>query len=148
YYFHIIPRVGLVRTYDNTIESILKALKVSYRVLDSLDLGASAFDGLNVILLDLRAYFYREDLSRYNTNLLDYVQNGGNLICFYNKPSDWNGKNFSPYPIYLTLERVTEEDVPVKTLQPNHPFFNTPIKIIDQDWKNWIQERNIYLPSD
>jgi hypothetical protein len=76
------------------------------------------------------------------------VENGGNLVVFYNKPEDWNGRDFAPFPIYLTSERVTEEDAEVTVLEPNHVLFNHPKQINSHDWAGWVQERNIYLPSD
>jgi hypothetical protein len=104
----------------------------------------------STILLDLRAYGYRSDLVRLNERILDYVRKGGNVVCFYHKPQDWNiqgDTGYAPYRIHITSERVTEEDAPVKVLLPTHPLLNVPNKIEARDWDNWIQERSIYLPS-
>lgn len=140
--------VGLVRTYDKTIEETLDSFKIKYHLLDSNDLATADLKKYNVILLDLRAYLYRPDAERYNDRLLTYVKNGGNIISFYHKSGDWNGKHLAPYPITLTNERVTEEDAPVTILKPKHRFFTQPNKISSHDWDNWVQERSIYLPSD
>jgi hypothetical protein len=40
--------------------------------------------------------------------------------------------------------RVVDENAPVKILVPTHPIFNFPNKIVNSDWDNWIQERNLY----
>jgi len=40
--------------------------------------------------------------------------------------------------------RVTDENAPVKLLQPAHPAFNFPNRINPNDWKGWVQERNLY----
>jgi LmbE family N-acetylglucosaminyl deacetylase len=140
--------VGLVKTYDNTLEETLKLFKVPYRLVDSAALANGDLNSYTTILLDLRTYFYRTDAVRHSANLLQYVHDGGNIVCFYHKLSDWNGKGFAPYPIVLTAERVTEEDAPVSILQPHHPLFNEPNLIAADDWGGWVQERNIYLPSD
>jgi hypothetical protein len=80
---------------------------------------------------------------------MDFTNNGGNLLVFYNKPTDWDyGLQVSPYPIFITNERVTEEDAAITVLKPDHPFFNEPNEINDNDWNGWVQERNVYLPSD
>lgn len=142
-----VNRVGLVKTYDNTIESIFKAFKVPYDTLTTLDLKAGDLSQYRTIILDLRTYFYRPDVVRYNQRLLEYVENGGNLICFYNKPSDWNGKNYAPYPIYLTNERVTEEDAAV-IISSHARVFSFPNPMMRNDWQGWVQERSIYLPSN
>ena len=144
-----VDKVGLVKTYDNTIEYILNAFSVKYDTLNPLALEVWDLKPYQYIILDLRTYLYRPDAEKYSQRLLDYVKGGGNLICFYNKPQDFNGKeNIAPYPLYVTSERVTEEDAQVTMLNPQHDLFNYPNKINQSDWDGWFQERNIYLPSD
>jgi len=140
--------IGLIKSYDNTIQNILDAFKIKYDTLSANDFNTENLRKYNVVMVDIRAYLYRSDLLQYKNELLNYVQNGGNIICFYNKPSDLNGKDVFPYPLFITSERVTEEDAKVTVLQPNNPFLNTPNQITDSDWNGWVQERSIYLPSD
>ena len=61
---------------------------------------------------------------------------------------NWNEKGFAPFPIQLTGERVTDEDTRVTYLLPQHLLLSTPNNIVQNDWIGWVQERNIYLPSD
>lgn len=140
--------IGLVNTYDNTIKETLEAFKIKFDILDSNSASIADLSKYSTILLDIRSYFYRPDLAANNSRFLNYAENGGNIICFYQKPGDWNGKNFAPYTIQITTERVTEEDAKVTVLEPNHIFFKIPNPINDADWNGWVQERNIYLPSD
>jgi LmbE family N-acetylglucosaminyl deacetylase len=139
--------VGLVKTYDDTIEQILTSFHINHTLLDSTKLAEEKLDKYSVIVLDLRTYQYRTDALHYNDKLLAYVKSGGNLVVFYNKQDDWNGKNVSPFPLTLTNERVTEEDAPVSMLMPKHRLLSTPNKMTSADWNGWIQERSIYLPS-
>jgi len=142
-------RIGLVKTYDNTIENVLKSFNIEYDTLSPLAVEVWDLNRYSSIILDLRAYAYRPDLVEFNKGFLKYAEGGGNLICFYNKPQDWNDKaDLAPYRIYISGERVTEEDADVQVLLPEHPFFNEPNKLNESDWSGWIQERNIYLPSD
>jgi len=140
--------VGLVRTYDNTLVDVMNAFKIKYDTLSAQDLSSKDLSRYTVILLDLRTYFYRPDALQNNSRLLDYASNGGNIICFYHKQSDWNGKALSPYPISITFDRVTEEDAPVTVLDPYSDFFTRPNKMDNsKDWDGWVQERSIYLPT-
>jgi len=142
-------KIGLVKSYDNTIENVFKAFNIDFDTLSSNDLKDKDLSVYTTIILDIRAYLYRPDLLQNNDRILKYVYNGGNILCFYNKPSDWNGKDLSPYPIFLTSERVTEEDAAVTILNKFHNFLGPePNKINENDWLGWVQERNIYLPSD
>jgi hypothetical protein len=99
------------------------------------------------IILDIRAYLHRNDLVRHNDIILDYIKNGGNVVCFYDRPQEWDGHNFAPYPIDITEERVTEETQPVTILYPESRLFHYPNEITSSDWDGWVQERNIYLPN-
>ncbi len=142
--------IGLVKTYDATLEDALTAFEIPFTLLDSVQLSRENLEKYSTILLDLRAYGYRSDLVKFNERILEYVRKGGNVVCFYHKPQDWNCQGdtgYAPYRIFITTERVTEEDAPVKLLLPTHPLLNTPNKIEAQDWNGWIQERSVYLPS-
>jgi len=146
-YDHL-TNVGLVKTYDNTLEETLLSFGVKYRLLDSNYLAAGDLGKFNVILLDMRTFLYRSDAVKYSRRLTEYAEKGGNVVCFYNKPEEWNDRGFSPYPIFLTNERVTEEEAAVNILEPGHPLFNRPNRITGDDWNGWLQERSLYLPAD
>ena len=139
---------GLVRTYDNTLQETMQTYDIRFSLIDSTMLAFGNLDQFSVILLDIRAYAYRPDAVLYNSRLLEYARNGGNIVVFYQKTGDWNGKNVAPYPLRITGERVTEEDAPVTVLLPEHPLLSLPNRITEKDWSDWMQERNIYLPSD
>lgn len=139
--------IGLVNTYDNTLQEMFDALGVKYEILDSTFLASGNLEKFTTIVLDIRAYLYRSDLVKYNGRILDYVKNGGNVVCFYERPPEWNRRNFSPFPIEVTAQRVTEEDQPVTILDPTNRLFHFPNEIVPSDWNGWIQERSIYLPD-
>lgn len=144
--------IGLVRTYDNTLQDLLDAFNIPFSLLDSFALASGKLNKYSTIILDLRAFGYRGDLVRHYARLLEYVRGGGKVVCFYHKPQDWNNQGdsvngFAPYPLFITSERVTEENASVKLLSPSHPLFHFPNKIVSEDWQNWVQERSIYLPS-
>jgi LmbE family N-acetylglucosaminyl deacetylase len=142
------PKIGLVKTYDNTIERVLIEFMFEYDTLTPKIIESGDLSKYQTIVLDIRTYLYRPDVLKSNDRLLKYVKDGGNLVVFYNKPEDWNDKgNLAPYPIYLTTERVTEEDAAVTILETDNRLFTAPNKIYNHSWVGWIQERSIYLPS-
>lgn len=145
--FAPIDYIGLVNTYDNTIQQTFDAFGLIYQVLDSADLASEDLSKFTTIVLDIRGYLYRHDLVRYNNRILEYVENGGNVVCFYNRPPEWDGHNFAPYPIDVTQKRVTEEDQPVTILDPANSLFHYPNQITTSDWNGWMEERSIYLPD-
>jgi hypothetical protein len=79
--------------------------------------------------------------------LMEYVQNGGNLIVQYNTSNFVSSvtDKIGPYPFLISRNRVTDEKANVNFLLPNHPVLNYPNKITATDFDNWIQERGIYF---
>lgn len=138
--------LGIIKSYDNTLESAAAELGLKHKLLDAKDLerNLSAF---TTIVIDIRAYLVREDLKKNNSRLLEYVRNGGNLVVMYQKDQDWKPE-YAPYPMQISRKRVTVEEAPIRILQPDHPLFNTPNKITDADWQGWIQERGVYFPDN
>ena len=153
-------RVGVVESYDNTLDRALTELGIQHTMLDSVALADGRFDDLHTIVVDIRAYLVRQDLRTHNNRLLEWVRNGGHLVVQYQKTFEWNAGsadpfvasgnnpgNFAPYPIELGRDRVTREDAPVTVLMPEHPFFTTPNKLGTDTWESWVQERGLYFPE-
>jgi len=140
--------VGYVKSYDNTIEQTLKQLGVRNRALATDDLYFGDLSVYDTIILDIRAYLVREDLRAVNQRLLDYAESGGNLVVMYHKTYEWNGRQYAPYKLVLSHDRVTVEEAPINILAPDHPLLSFPNRITESDWDGWIQERGLYFPSE
>jgi hypothetical protein len=97
-----------------------------------------------VILTGVRAYERRNDLRAYNHRLLDYAERGGTVIVQYNK-MEFNQAEYGPFPAKVSGNRVCDETVPVKVLEPAHPVFNYPNRIGPATWAGWVQERGLYF---
>ena len=52
---------------------------------------------------------------------------------------------YAPLPVGVGRGRVTDENAPIRVLEPNHPLFTTPNRITPADWDNWVQERGLYF---
>lgn len=153
-------RVGVIESYDNTLDRALTELGVSHVMLDSTDLAAARFDEFQTVVVDIRAYLVRNDLRAYNDALLEWVRSGGHLIVNYHKTFEWNTGdsglfasnsnnpgNFAPYPLALGRDRVTREDAPVTVLVPDHVLFSEPNELGSDTWTDWVQERGLYFPE-
>ena len=152
--------VGVVESYDNTLQQALQELGVKYVMLDSLALAAGAFDGLHTIVIDIRSYLIRQDLREHNDRLLDWVSEGGHLIVNYQKTFEWNPQyadpfdaerknpdTFAPYSLMLGRGRVTREDAEVTVNRPGHVLMHQPNEILPDAWQGWVQERGLYFPA-
>ena len=108
--------------------------------LDNIGEYDAIITGIRFFNVNKRSPFMAE-------KLMNYVKNGGNLVVQYNTRHRMKTQNFGPYPITLSRDRVTEEDAEVIFLKPKHPILNTPNKINQKDFENWVQERGLYFPS-
>ncbi len=140
-------RVGIVNSYDNTLEEALQELHVGHALITDDELQRGDLSRWNTILIDIRAYLVREGLRKANGRLLDYVRNGGNLVVMYQRNQEWKPQ-YAPLPFSISRARITREDAPVEVLQPSHPLLTRPNVISASDWAGWKQERALYMPTD
>ena len=107
----------------------------------------SKFDA---IVVGVRAYNTEERLKYYQKKLIEYVEKGGNMIVQYqvnNNLQKIEG-GMGPFPFKVSRERVTVEEAEIRFLKPESPLLNTPNKITNQDFDNWIQERGLYFANE
>lgn len=117
-----------------------------YEVSDLATLDLSKFQS---VVLGIRIYNIHPELHNFDSRLFDYVSNGGNLVMQYNTAGrSSSGRNFGPIPFELSRKRVTEEDSKVIFLAPDHQIMNSPNKITQVDFNNWVQERGLYFAGN
>ncbi|MEW9094118.1 MAG: PIG-L family deacetylase [Clostridiaceae bacterium] len=144
-------KVGYISSGFDETDEFLRRVGLNVTNLTKEDLEAGNLSRFDTIVVAIRAYLARPDLVKSNNRLLEYVKNGGNLVIQYNKAEDnWNPE-LAPYPLTIGTPvmnwRVTDENSKVTMLKPEHKFFNSPNKITEKDWENWIQDRAAYNPS-
>jgi LmbE family N-acetylglucosaminyl deacetylase len=135
-------RVGYVMGIGDEVPAGLAQLGAHVEMLGASDLATGNLARFNTIITGTRAYAVRTDLKTSNRRLLDYVQNGGNLIVLYNT-QELDPKLYAPYPGELpaSAEEVSEEDSPVEVLAPADPVFTTPNRITKADFDGWVEQR-------
>ena len=140
--------VGYVMGSGDEMPEALRQLGVNVTMIREAELASGNLSVYDTIILGIRVYEVNEAVIANNKRLLDYVSNGGTLIVQYNK-QEFGAGNFAPYPVKMAGSlRVTDEEAPVKILVPDHPLFNYPNRITDEDWKGWVQERGLYFLSE
>ena len=145
------PSVAKVRGVD---VQVVPNLKVGYvmgigdqvplglQQLGERELASADLSVYDAIMTGTRAYLVRDDLKTHNKRLLDYANNGGNLIVLYNT-AELVPNQFAPFPGTLlgSAEEVSEEDSPVTILSPAQQSFNWPNKITLADFNDWVEQR-------
>ncbi|MEY4935429.1 MAG: hypothetical protein RIS64_1788 [Bacteroidota bacterium] len=141
--------IGYFVGAGDDIPACLEQIGYKVQLLEDKDFKDDAsLKQFDAIVMGIRAYNTKEKLKFYQTKLLKYVENGGNLIVQYNTNGrDLLMKNLGPYPFELSRERVTVEEATIRVLKAEHPVLNMPNKISDKDFEGWVQERGLYFPS-
>lgn len=135
-------RVGYVPGSGDRIPEAVRQMGLEIEVLDEDRLTNEDFSRFDVIVVGIRASEVNPAFVANNGRLLDYARRGGTLIVQYQK-WPYLQQNLAPFPAEYNA-RVSEEDAPVKILRPAHPVFNFPNRITDEDFRGWVQERNLY----
>jgi LmbE family N-acetylglucosaminyl deacetylase len=137
-------RVGYIVGVGDQVPAAIEQLGVKLEYIDQDELAWGDLSKHDVIMTGVRAYERRADLRAYNRRLLDYAERGGTVIVQYNK-MEFNQADYGPFPAKVSGNRVCDETVPVKVLEPAHPAFNYPNKIGATAWAGWVQERGLYF---
>jgi len=140
-------KIGYIPGAGDDVPEVLKELGYEVTILEEGNLTVSNLKNYNTIITGIRAFNVNEDMTNNMDQLLDFVNQGGNLIVQYNTSSPLLTSKLGPYDIKLSRDRVTVEDSPVE-IDRNHTIFNSPNRIEESDFDNWIQERGLYFPGE
>ena len=141
-------RVGYIEGAGDKVPEALLQMGYDVVMLKEKDIVPATLKTFDAIITGVRAYNVSDFLSDKYEILMEYVQQGGNLIVQYNTNSfagPMRASRIGPYPFVISRNRVTDETAKVNFLKPEHPVLNFPNKITDGDFNDWVQERGIYF---
>ncbi|MBP1691749.1 MAG: LmbE family protein [Bacteroidetes bacterium] len=138
-------RAAYIMGAGDDVPAALQQLGYRVDLLSDDDLALADFTVYDVVVAGIRAYNTRPALRRNQERLMDYVSGGGTYVVQYVTPQRGEGENIGPYPLFLSRDRVSDEDAPVSLLVPAHPVFTTPNRITSRDFDGWVQERGLYF---
>ncbi|MEY3738608.1 MAG: hypothetical protein RL544_1386 [Bacteroidota bacterium] len=139
-------KVGYIAGSGDLTEEALVQLGYRVEKITAANMTPQSLAGFDAIVTGVRAYNVNGFLKDGYQTLLQYVQNGGNLIVQYNRTGS-NGLTppMAPYPFTISAgSRVTEENAEVVFTNPTHPVLQYPNAITASDFEGWVQERSTY----
>lgn len=145
-----ITTVGYIEGAGDEVASCLTAAGLKVTILDEAAVMQGNLAAFDAIVTGIRAYNTTDKMDRYYDRLMQYVSDGGTLLVQYNTNnflSTVSGK-IGPYPFKISRDRVTVENAPATLMIPTHPLFNSPNKISEADFNDWVQERGLYFATD
>ena len=140
--------VAYVQGVGDNSAPMLAELGIPVTVLDAHALAAADLSRFTTVVIGTRAYEADPTLAAQNARLFEWVGQGGTMVVQYGQ-REMAEPGMMPYPIALTspAARVTNEASPITVLAPNDPLLTTPNRITDADWRGWVQDRSLYMPS-
>ncbi len=153
-------RIGYVVGSGDEVPAAIEQLGFPLTLLTADDLAYGDLSPYTTIVTGIRAYLGRSDLRASNTRLLDYATAGGNLVIQYNQlefnslaepAAGMTGASsvavspFAPYPGAVSRARITDEEAPLRVLDPADELFSVPNAIAAADFAGWVQERGTYF---
>jgi hypothetical protein len=132
---------------SDNVAPVIDQLGIPVTLID-----AAAIAGLDpartpVLVIGPRAYEANDSLRANAGAVLDFARRGGTVVVQYGQ-HEMTQPGIMPYPISLErrADRVTEEDAPVRVLDPSSPVLTYPNRITERDFAGWVQERALYMP--
>jgi len=141
-------KIGYIDGAGDKVPESLRQVGYQVDMLDIEDIKVSTLTPYTAIIIGIRALNTKENLKYKTEYLHQYVENGGNLVFQYNTTRGLKVKDFLPYPLQLSRDRVSDENAEIRVLAPDHPVMNTPNKITQKDFDGWVQERGLYFPNE
>jgi LmbE family N-acetylglucosaminyl deacetylase len=169
-----VASIGYVRGAADRVPEALRSVGLPVTLLDAAALERGDLSRYGAIVIGSRAYETEPALASSNQRLLDYARRGGLVIVQYQQYGFFT-RGYAPYsmtvggqPLRLDVatragaparaggpavragppmshDRVTDETAPVTILEPMHPAFRVPNRIVPEDWTGWVQERGLYF---
>lgn len=142
-------KIGYIAGAGDNVPACLTQIGYDVTLLTDELLAKEDLSAYSSIVTGIRAYNTNNRMPIYYDKLMNYVQQGGNLIVQYNTnnriaPME---TKIGPYPFTISRDRVTDDNAKVEFLNPKHPVLNTPNVITQKDFEGWVQERGIYFAT-
>ena len=145
-----VPRgpIGYLTGLADNVAPMLSQLGAQIEPITAKTLTEGMLSRYKVIVVGPRAFEAQPAIASRMPMLQAWVRNGGTMIVQYQQ-ADIARPGMAPFPMTFgrPAARVTEEDAPVRTLDPNSRLLTFPNRIEPSDWTGWVQERSTYMPS-
>ena len=139
--------VGYLPGAGDDVPAALEQMGYEVTPLTGADLTAERLGRVDAVVIGIRAFNVRKDLSEHLPALFAWVEAGGTVVAQYNTLDGLHEGWLAPLQLHLSRDRVTDEQAPVAILVPEHPVLTTPNRIAEADFDGWVQERGLYFPD-
>jgi LmbE family N-acetylglucosaminyl deacetylase len=139
--------IGYIQGAGDVVPESLTQIGYQVIRIQPEDISLRSLQDFGAVVMGIRAYNTVDVLKFKQTEILKYVEAGGNLIVQYNTAGRSGVAIGAPYTLKVSRDRVTDENAEVVFLDKTHALLNIPNKITAHDFEHWVQERGLYFPN-
>lgn len=139
--------IGYLQGSGDLVPASLQEMGYQVQQLKETDFTLENLARLDAVVIGVRAYNLVQRMKVINPVLLQYVEQGGNLIVQYNADQSLLMEDIGPYPFKISARRVSMENSAVRFVDSACQVLNHPNKITQKDFDGWVQERSLYQPE-
>jgi LmbE family N-acetylglucosaminyl deacetylase len=142
--------IGYIEGAGDDVPASLRQVGYTVTILTNDLIAKSDLSTYDAIVTGVRAYNTNDWLQGHYEKLMEYVNQGGNLVVQYNTNNRIGPivAKIAPDTFNITRDRVTDENAEVHFVNPKHSALNYPNAITQDDFSGWIQERGIYFANN
>lgn len=141
-------KIAYIPGAGDEVANGLTQLGYEVTTLNDDDITVLNLKKYEAVVVGIRAFNTNKNLAFLQNAIIEYANQGGNVIVQYNTTGDLQVNQIGPYSLKISRDRVTEEDCKVKFIDSKHPILNFPNKITEKDFEGWVQERGLYFPNE
>lgn len=141
-------KIGYIVGAGDEIPQVLKDVGYNVDFINLETVKAEDLSKFETIIVGIRAFNTESWLKTKNKLLFDYVKNGGTVITQYQTNINLQTDEIAPYELIIGKTRITDENAVVQFINPNELVLNTPFKITQENFKNWVQEQGLYYADE
>lgn len=143
-----VKNVGYIIGAGDKVAESLSELGMQVTVINETEIANhNNLKKYDAIVCGVRMANTRKDLQKHLPELWKYIEQGGTVIMQYNTSMGLELNPFSPLPISLSRDRVTDENAPISVFNKESKILHFPNQINADDFNEWVQERGVYYPS-
>lgn len=140
--------IGYIAGAGDVVPENLRQIGYNVVTINPNEINEENLLKFDAVVLGIRAYNTVDVLKFKQKFLLEYVEQGGNMIVQYNTSGRGGIDVGAPFKLNISRDRVTDETAKVRLLAKNHSLLNFPNKIVASDFDGWVQERGLYFPNE
>ena len=140
--------IAYIRGVGDNVATMLGQLGMKVTLVTPEELAGADLAKFGAIVVGPRAFAANPALVAQARRLQDFARGGGTVVVQYGQYEILT-PGILPYPITLARPagRVTDESASVTVLAPGASVLTSPNRITNSDFRDWVQERSIYMPT-